>query len=117
MQAKYVYNNTLKSGGGFRLEKKELFEGLLSGTVTSDLLVAFKRSTGYQFSIKLDKKIEGIPIEFLVYSYSNFHLVLRKGDELLIEGKLFQSITKKLKLEIIEMEANHIYNTSLKCGG
>ncbi|NVM02601.1 MAG: hypothetical protein HWN67_09715 [Candidatus Helarchaeota archaeon] len=98
--------------------KVELFKGVLSGIMTSSLLYAISQAGGrYQFSFKLDKKIEGIPDEFLVYAYTHGgQIIVRPGDRIIIEGKLIKKTIGKEELEIIEMYANHIYNSTLKCG-
>ena len=116
MNANYVYNTTLKHGSGLKIKKKEVFKGILSGTATSDLIYSFSE-LGNVFSIKLDMNIEGIPNEFLVYSRYVDDLIIKKGDQVLIEGKLYQGGMVYDEFQINEMEASHIYNKTLKCGG
>ncbi len=113
MKANYVYNKTLKHGAGLKIKKKEVFNGILSGTATSDIIYSFLER---QFSIKLDMKIEGIPNEFMVYSHDVYGLIIKKGDKVLIEGKLYQGRMENDEFHINEMEAHHIYNKTLKCG-
>ncbi|MFX1450353.1 MAG: hypothetical protein ACFFCM_05900 [Promethearchaeota archaeon] len=98
--------------------KIELFKGVISGTATSNLIYGRSDSGGrYQFSLKLDTMIEGIPEEFLVYAITRTgQMILRKGDKVIIEGKLVKETMGKEELEIIEMQAKHIYNSTLKCG-
>ncbi len=98
--------------------KVELFKGVLSGTTTSNLIYGRSQAGGhYEFSLKLDKEIEGIPDEFLVYTYTRTgQIIIRKGDRVIIDGKLIKKTIGKEELEIIEMHANHIYNSTLKCG-
>ncbi|MFX1450352.1 MAG: hypothetical protein ACFFCM_05895 [Promethearchaeota archaeon] len=116
MKADYVYNKTLKHGVGSKIKRKEVFRGSLSGTATSDEIYSTSE-LGAVFSMKLDLEIEGLPNEFLVYNYKfQGRVIIRKGDKVLIEGKLFQGSMGKNGLEIIEMEAEHIYNSTLQCG-
>lgn len=86
--------------------------------MTSNFLYARSASGNfYKFSFKLDELIEGIPDEFLVWGVTRGgHLILRQGDKVIIEGKLVKQTIGKEELEIIEMEAKHIYNSTLKCG-
>ncbi|MFX1450351.1 MAG: hypothetical protein ACFFCM_05890 [Promethearchaeota archaeon] len=116
MKANYVYNTTLKHGVGLKVKRKEIFRGSLSGTATSDEIIS-QSKLGLVFSMKLDLEIEGIPNEFLVYKFpSQLRTIIRKGDKLVIEGKLFQGNMGKNGFQINEMEAKHIYNKTLKCG-
>ncbi|MFX1450349.1 MAG: hypothetical protein ACFFCM_05880 [Promethearchaeota archaeon] len=116
MKAYYVYNTTLKIGAGLKIKKKEVFNGKLSGIATSDLI---RHINGLEsvFSIKLDKEIEGIPNEFVVYKTGNFKILMKKRDKLLIEGTLFQGNIGKNEFSFTEMKALHAYNIDLKCGG
>ena len=60
---------------------------------------------------------EGIPNELLVYKFpSQSRTIIRKEDKLVIKGKLFQGNMGKNGFQIIEMEAKHYYNSTLKCG-
>ncbi|MFX1450350.1 MAG: hypothetical protein ACFFCM_05885 [Promethearchaeota archaeon] len=115
MKANYIYNTTLKQGAGLKIKKKEVFNGILSGTATSDQLYSFSQ-LGIVFSIKLDMEIEGIPNEFVVYSTSLHDLIIKKGDQVTIEGKLYQGGMVYDEFQINEMETSHIYNKTLKCG-
>ena len=116
MKANYVYNTTLKHGVGLKIRRKEVFKGSLSGTATSDEIISDSK-LGLVFSMKLDLEIEGIPNEFLVYKFPfQVRTIIRKGDKLVIEGKLFQGNMGKNGFQINEMEAKHIYNKTLKCG-
>ena len=98
--------------------KIELYKGVISGTATSNLVYGRSQAGGhYEFSFKLDTKIEGLPEEFLVLAYTRTgQLILRSGDKVIIEGKLVKETMGKEELEIIEMQAKHIYNSTLKCG-
>ncbi len=116
MKANYIYNRTLKNGLGLKIKKKEVFKGKLSGTATSDLKYIGMRKVNFVFSIKLDLEIEGIPNIFLVFTPHISYLFIKNGDKLLIEGTLFRGTMGKTDLYIMEMEAKHVYNITLKSG-
>ncbi len=113
MKTDNVYNTSLKHGAGLKIKRKEVFNGSLSGTATSDLLT-FSQYI-WLFSIKLDKEIEGIPNEFVVSS-SNL-IIIRRGDKILIEGILFHGTMGKNEYTYTEMKALNVYNRDLICGG
>ncbi|MFX1451486.1 MAG: hypothetical protein ACFFCM_11625 [Promethearchaeota archaeon] len=105
-----------------KIVKKLLLKGIIRGIAISNL-------EGCSFIIKLEDKIEGLPEEFVVYSRKAAHRYspvsrepkiqsthIREGDYVIIEGQIVQEVIGKENFEIIRMEAEHIYNITLKCG-
>jgi hypothetical protein len=106
---------------------KEVFTGTIRGTVTSKgVYIGHGDMGGFlSFYIKLDEKIENIPeaAEIPVWSSAKgssgkdlFCLRLKEGDKVLVNGKIINYRLVFWQIEVIRMEADHIYNETSDYG-
>ncbi len=101
--------------------KDKIFEGVLEGTVSGEPIImvsggqSITSSTMY-LSFKLYEIIEGLPEEFVVFASYNRFAYVRKGDDVVIEGKLYEVSEKKHELSFYHMELKKIYNKTLQTG-
>ncbi|MFX0011983.1 MAG: hypothetical protein ACFE9R_16835, partial [Candidatus Hermodarchaeota archaeon] len=96
----------------------KLFKGIVRGTVTSDVHFGATSDPFYRhyiFSIKLDKKIDGIPEEFMVESQkrAGIGIVIRKNDIVLVDGEIRREKVKHFQVDFICMLSSHIFNETL----
>ena len=94
----------------------------MSGTVTSVPIncgMKASGSAGYNkssFLLKLDESIAGIPEEVIVMYYSPIGFYIRVGDKIQLEGTIYQELLKYWQKDFIWINAEHIFNESIKCG-
>ena len=98
---------------------EELFSGTIQGVITSNGLFAMANRKDHRwavmyFSVKMDEPIEGIPEEITVHT--NGILNFRKGDTVKIIGKIVRNPLEHFPDGSIQLNAEHIYNETLKCG-
>ena len=104
--------------------KNTIFKGILHGTATSYILSG-------SFVMQVDKDIEGLPEEIVVYAIKlhpmgkggfgmsgrkSLATHIRPGDLVIVEGEIVQEFEGREQLEFIRMKAEHVYNETLKCG-
>ncbi|MFX1449296.1 MAG: hypothetical protein ACFFCM_00555 [Promethearchaeota archaeon] len=105
-----------------KIRKKKpgkLFSGTIQGVVTSNGLFAMATRKDHRwalllFSIKMDESIEDIPEEITVYSNSVTNI--RIGDRVTVIGKIVRYELEQFPEGNLRLEAEHIYNETLKCG-
>ncbi|MFX1451092.1 MAG: hypothetical protein ACFFCM_09630 [Promethearchaeota archaeon] len=85
-----------------------LYEGILNGIVT---IPSFG---GYQAIIKLEEKIEGVPVE--IYLKGHGEICLNKGDIIKVYGRIIKEPLKFWQKDRIYIRARHIFNETLQYG-
>ena len=103
------WNETLQCGGiipnAMAISKKRISKKLeVHGTVS--LVI------GFDFKIKLDEPIEGIPDEIFVGRAG----LVREGDKIHLMGELMKYTQKYFKKEYFVFLAKHLWNETLQCG-
>ncbi len=129
MNAQTMYNETIKSGIGIRINKskKTYYKGEINGKVTSIMRNRGSRPYSKEtiiwsylsIGLRLDEEILGLPEELTVHLEIDsipYFLYINIGDELTVEGEIYGINMKEIDGEIIEMQAQHYLNKTLDIG-
>ena len=103
---------------------KTLFEGIIRGTAITDAHYGIGRIivTALSFIVELDENIAGIPTQLPVFSRTGqffegaFSTIIKKGDRVLINGKIMEKELKIWQKEAVLIIADNIYNENIKFG-
>lgn len=103
---------------------KLLFQGIIRGTAITDARYGMSQSVGtaLSFILELDEEIVGIPSQLPVFCgkvkfyQGAFSTNIKKGDRVLINGKIMEQELKIWQKTAILIIAVNIYNESIKFG-
>ncbi|WXG41781.1 MAG: hypothetical protein WED07_13625 [Candidatus Freyarchaeum deiterrae] len=114
-----VYNESLNIGTEVLMVSKQvIYKGIIRGLVTEGSRLLMTRPSfnlGSSFLMKLDENmgIAEIPDELLVQTSRGY---FRKGDKVILEGKIFRITLKKIERPTYAIKVDHFYNESLQIG-
>jgi hypothetical protein len=115
IRADNFYNESLQIGREGLMDRSQvLHKGIIRGWVTRGSIIS-DFATCFVIKLEENNGIARVPDEILVRCIQRGYF--RKGDKVVLEGKIIKRDLKKWNRPMYTINAEHCYNTSLQIGG